>query len=342
MRVDNTNKDLIRKYIHGEYRPEELADIRKVMLRPDAQILFDEVLAESWTGLEEEKNTEEPRLNQKLQDFYKKLEREEQLVLQRSTSAETIVLRRRASYLRYAAVLAIFIFSIGAYKLLKFKKTPLGEQFAMHELSNPNGQRSKIILPDSSEVFLGAGSKLRYPQQFKAGSREVILEGEAFFQVTKNPKRPFIIHTRTVQTMVLGTSFKIEAFHDRPITVAVATGIVRVDDYAGNHKKSLAVLTPGQKVIYSAGAAVLAATDIADVESWKDGRLVFYRRPLKDITTELERWYNVKFQYQRKAKAEELISITLQANIPLSKIIKVLSATGHFNYKIGDRNVTID
>lgn len=342
MQPDDTNKDLIRKYIHGEYTPEELADIRKLMMLPGAQTLFDEVLAESWTGLEEEDDTDQPRLNQKLQDFYEKLAGEEQLLLQQSTSAEAIVMRRRASYLRYAAVLAIFILSVGTYKLLQPKKTPQREQFAMQELSNPNGQRSKITLPDSSEVFLGAGSKLCYPQQFKMGSREVILEGEAFFQITKNPKRPFIIHTRSVQTMVLGTSFKIEAFNNRPLTVSVATGKVRVDDYAGKRKKSLAVLTPGQKVTYEAGAAVLSAADITDVKSWKDGRLVFQQRQLKDITAELERWYNVKFQYQHNAKAEEVISITLQANVPLNKIIRVLSATGHFNYKINDKSVYIN
>lgn len=341
MQGDKINKQLIRKYIHEECTAEELEQIRRLMSLPGAQAWFDEVLSENWTGLAQEKDTDQERLNIKLQHFYDRLSAAEEKAVQEKDTITPLLLQRRSSYLKYAAVLALTILSITAYKLLQFKKTPGQKQFAMQQLTNPYGHRSKITLPDNSEVFLGAGSTLRYPKQFQSGNREVSLEGEAFFQVTKNPKQPFIIHTRSVQTMVLGTSFKIEAFKNHPLVVAVATGKVRVDDYAGNHKKSLAILTPGQKVIYNEGAPVLAAAAIGDVEAWKDGRLVFNQRPLKDITAELERWYDVKINYRNKAKAGEVISITLQANIPLSKIMTVLGATGHFNYKINNKQVTI-
>jgi len=340
MQSDNTKKDLIRKYINQDCNPAELEEMKKLMLLPDAQQLFDDVLSENWDGLEPVQNTDTPELNKKLSIFYERLATEEKETLQQEENHQISRTTVKKGYLKYAAVLAFALLSTVIY--WQFKKTPVQEFIAMREQINANGQRSKIILPDSSEVFLGAGSKLTFPEKFKTGSREVTLEGEAFFQVTKNPRRPFIIHTSSVQTKVLGTSFKIQAFKGRPLLVSVATGKVRVDDYAGSRPTSLAVLTPGQQVTYFRGTAVRAMTDINDIKSWKDGQLVFHQRRLNEITAELERWYNVKFVYQQPAKAKEEISIVLQADVPLNKIIKVLSATGHFNYKIINKQITIN
>ncbi|MBB6272953.1 ferric-dicitrate binding protein FerR (iron transport regulator) [Pedobacter cryoconitis] len=343
MQSDITQKNLIRKYINQDCSPEELEDMKKLMLLPGTQQLFDEVLAESWTGLVQEKDIDQPILNERLKDFYQRLETEEGSALQKTNSEQTVIRKiKRRNYLQYAAVLALFIFSFATYSLLKFKKTPVQGLAVLRQVVNANGQRSTVTLPDNSEVFLGAGSKLVFPDKFAAGSREVKLEGEAFFQVTKNPKRPFIIHTGNVQTRVLGTSFKIEAFKNRPVTVAVATGKVRVDEYTGHLVKSLAILTPGQQVTCLMGNAIISKTVIDNVKAWKDGRLVFNKRTLQDITAELERWYDVKIIYKNKAKAEEELSVVLQASVPLRKIMEVLSATGHFHYKINEKNITIN
>lgn len=343
MQPDTIQKNLIRKYINQDCTPGELEDMKKLMLLPGTQQLFDEVLAESWVDLEQEKDIDQPVLNEKLQAFYERLEAEEGSALQKKNSEETIIRKlKRKNYLQYAAVLALFIFSLGTYSLLKFRKTPARGLIVMRQIINGNGQRSTVTLPDNSEVFLGAGSKLVFPDKFAPGSREVKLEGEAFFLVTKNPHRPFIIHTGNVQTRVLGTSFKIEAFKNRALTVAVATGKVRVDAYTGHLVKSLAILTPGQQVTYAMGNAVTSKTAIDNVKSWKDGRLVFNKRALKDIATELERWYGVKIVYKNKAKADEELSVVLQATIPLRKIMEVLSATGHFHYKINEKIITIN
>lgn len=344
MQADKTtHKDLIRKYIQQECNAEELDAIRALMLLPGTQQLFDEVLAESWTGLHAEQDIENPALNKKLQLFYERLAAEEELMVAEQSAKEAKVRSiKKRSYLQYAAVLVLCVLGLTTYSILQFKKTPVAELTAMREMVNANGERSKITLPDNSEVYLGAGSKLTFPEKFKAGSREVSLEGEAFFEVTKNPQRPFIIHTRSVQTKVLGTSFRIEAFRNHPLVVSVATGKVRVDDFAGAGVRSLAVLTPGQQVTYANGAAVNASTAVEDVKAWKDGRLVFNKRSMQEITTVLERWYNVKFSYSNEAKAGEQISVVLQASVPLQKIMKVLSATGHFHYKINDKNVSIN
>ena len=336
--MENTPKALIRKYIHQDCTPAELEEIKRLLLLPETKRLFDEVLSENWTELEPEQDIEQTHLNQQLKRFYEKLETEATEKRTVTTVAETQVRRLQFKrYLSYAAVFALFSIGLGAYYALQIKKTPSRElMVAMHETINPNGQRARIVLPDSSVVFLGAGSKLKYPERFARNTREITLSGEAFFQVSKNPHKPFIIHTGAVQTQVLGTSFKIEAFDQRLLTVAVATGKVRVDRLAAGKRESLAVLTPGQQVSYDGQQAVQGTVNVAEVQSWKDARLTFHQRKLIDITTELERWYNVKFRYKQALKSREEISVVLQADIPLNKIMKVLSATGHFQYQIED------
>lgn len=333
------HKSLIKKYIQGDCTPAELAELQKFLSLPEAQLLFDEVLEENWTGLNAEANTDQPHLDQQLKAFYAQLHDQESIKLQEQPATRFVQLRK---YLSYAAILAILVSGVGIYNALKAPKSSSVAQVVMQSVNNPKGQRARVTLPDSSEVFLGAGSKLSFPNKFVGKTREIRLEGEAFFQVTKNKHKPFIIHTGTVQTRVLGTSFKVEAFKGYPLVVAVATGRVRVDDYANHSHQSLAVLSPGQKVTYLKGAAMLATTSVTDVEGWKTARLAFEKEPLKVITAQLERWYNVNIIYNNPLKANEKISVVLHANVPLNKIMKVLGATGHFKYAINTKNVTIN
>ncbi|WP_316841696.1 FecR family protein [Pedobacter gandavensis] len=331
------NKNLIRKYIHQQCTVVELEEIKALLLQPGTQQLFDEVLSENWTGFPEIEGQVEAGLDQQLQKFYQQLEARENLAVQNASVPEPIwrSLMKQA-YLPYAAVLALMILSLSIFQIFPSKKTPVKEQIAMRELNNAKGQRSKILLPDGSTVYLGAGSKLSFPEQFKSGSRTVKLEGEAFFEVSRNPHQPFIVHTGTIQTRVLGTSFKIEAFKNEALMVAVATGKVRVDQYEGKESKALAILNPGQTVRYNEGAVRKSTVAPEELSNWKDARLSFQQQSLKEITNILERWYNVTISFDNKAKEREKISVTLKADIPLHKIMRVLAATGHFNYRIDE------
>lgn len=340
MDSENSNKILIRKYLNQQCTPQEMEKVKKLMGLPNVQELFDEVLEESWTGLTPEDHTDQSHLDQQLRKFHKKAGTTQISDHQVETQLPVVIwLRKNRRFLSHAAVWLVLTMSCIGYGIIRYRKSQL---MVMREMANPYGQRSEIILPDKSEVFLGAGSKLTVPEKFTGDLREVKLEGEAFFQVTKNPLKPFVIHTGTVQTRVLGTSFKIEAFNNKPLVVAVATGKVRVDRYWGHNHQSLAILTPGQTVTYNEGKSILGTIAIYDVLSWKDGRQVFKNRPLKDITDVLERWYNVKFQYLNVKKSTDRISIVLQSKSPLLDVMDVLSATGHFKYVIKGKKYTIN
>ncbi|MES2060730.1 MAG: FecR domain-containing protein [Bacteroidota bacterium] len=342
MDLENKEKYLIRKYINKQCTADELEEVQELMLRPGVQHLFDEVLDERFIALTPQKDTEQQRLDQLLNKFNTRLQKPRvNINIAQPNEAKPVRFFQIKKYLPYAAVWALIVSGFFVYRFIAVKNESVIQRVAMREIVNPYGQRSKIILPDSSEVFLGAGSKLTIPEKFTGNLREISLQGEAFFQVTKNPKKPFIIHTGTVQTRVLGTSFKIEAFKNKPLTVAVVTGKVRVDDYTGNTHTSLAVLTPGQKVTYTNGQAIAGKAAIEDTRAWTDGRQVFNQQALNDITDVLERWYNIKIEYKTAKKAGEKISVILNADKPLTNIMKVLSATGHFEYAINGKTITI-
>jgi transmembrane sensor len=337
MQSEQKIKSLIRKYISGQYTAQELEEIREVIAKPETQQLFDEVLEEQGTSLIPEKDIDQPHLDDKLKLFYQKLQQQ----TPDAEPAPSVVSIFKKRYLRYAAIWTVFLLGAAIYGITRLRKSPVKEQIAYHEQANPLGQRSKIVLPDSSEVYLGAGSRLHYPDKFASNTREISLEGEAFFQVTKNRYKPFIIHTGTVQTRVLGTSFKIDAFKNQPISVSVATGKVRVDDVRGNKVTSLAVLIPGQMVTYNNNKAITSAVMATEVSDWKNALLSFHNRSLKDITSVLERWYNVKVLYHKSTIANKKISVALQADMPLNKIMNVLAATAHFNFIISGQEVNI-
>lgn len=343
--LENKQKALIGKYLEGKCSPEELEELKKVMLLPNSMQLFDEVISTKFTGLEAEGDTDQAALNRKLKHFYQRLEKQQSHILIQEDATQGIrksILRRK--YFYHAAIWAALILGIGWYgasKIMRQHILPNQEVVQMRELNNPKGQRSAVKLPDGSEVYLGADSKLSIPQKFTGLSREVRLEGEAFFEVAKNPQKPFIIHTGTVQTRVLGTSFKIEAFKGQQLRVSVATGKVRVDDYSKGVHQPLAILTPGQLLDYTSGAAQLTTVNVEELNAWKKARLSFHNQSLGEITKTLERWYDVSVHYKNKAKAAEKISLTLQADLPLNKVVKVLAATAHFKYEINKNNISI-
>ena len=344
MHSKDKNKDLIRKYIAGNYTDAEWKEIRQLMTTPSTQAIFDEVLAESWNGLNPDMDPEHPALNDKLRLFYAKLQEEEHAAHGTQNVRKPLFRSiNRKNWYQYAAIWLVMMIGVGLYTLTHRQQEIVeNPHIAIRELINPRGQRSRVLLPDGSEVFLAADSKLTFPEKFAAGSRELKLEGSAFFEVTKNPNRPFIIHTGTIQTKVLGTSFKIEAVKGQPVKVAVATGKVRVDDFLKTGTKALAVLMPGQMLSYDQHLPRVEDTDIAELQSWKKARLNFHNQSLQEITTELERWYDVRIHYEQSLKSKEKISVMLQVDMPLQKIMKVLAATGHFQFSISGKQVRIN
>lgn len=163
------------------------------------------------------------------------------------------------------------------------------------------GERSKITLSDGTQIWLNAGSLLKYPKDFKGDTREVYLTGEAFFDVAKDKKHPFIIHTDKMDTKVLGTSFNVQAYPDQTTQeVSVLTGRVNVKSTVTEEN---VYVTPGQKVVFkSKNNKLQAFKDIPmnSISLWRKNIIVFEDTPLTEVVATINRNYNVAIEIKNK------------------------------------------
>lgn len=329
------DKILIRKFISGNCTPQEQGYIKALMQQAGAHKLFDQVMDEDWQAFK----NETPATDQYIQNFQQRLH-------DRLDEREKDPVFRRTNYFyKYAAIWIVLILGLATYGTIEFSKTKTVVGPTLLSSHNPNGQRSKIVLSDGSIVTLGAGSRLNYPAHFADSTREISLEGEAFFEITKNPEKPFIIHTGAVQTKVLGTSFKVNAFKGEDVQVAVVTGKVRVDHKTVNKDglESIAVLLPGDVVNWNpvTRKAVKSKRETEELTAWQAGKLSFNGMPLKNVAIILERWYNVDIQINNKKAGEYKMNIILDGTQPLNQLLEVLKVTTKTHYKIDGKTITI-
>ncbi len=161
------------------------------------------------------------------------------------------------------------------------------------------GEKSIITFLDGTRITLNAGSTLKYPAKFGEDSREVYLEGEAFFEVIHDSSKPFIVHTGDISTFDIGTKFNINAFYDEEnIAVSLIEGKIEVSANLPISKKGNIILTPSQQLIYNKEqeASKVGPFNSKKTIGWKDNLLVFDNEPLSKVLIHLERYYGVKFE----------------------------------------------
>ncbi len=204
------------------------------------------------------------------------------------------------------------------------------------EVFSQRGVRSRVELPDGTNVWLNNSSKLHYPVKY-GKQREVKLEGEGYFEVAKNPDKPFIVNAGDIDVKVLGTKFNVMSYHDdERIEVALLTGSVELYKVQQDGESEfMANLTPGSLAQYSKSGRNMSiyVTDVKRHVAWKDGKLCFYETPLKDVALEMERWYNCEIEIA----GEELSDIHLTATFEgenLEQALKLMSLAAPTKYEI--------
>ena len=196
------------------------------------------------------------------------------------------------------------------------------------------GEHAKIVLSDGTQIWLNAGSRVKYPLAFKGDTREVYLTGEAFFDVAKDKKHPFIIHTDKMDTKVLGTSFNVQAYPDQTTQeVSVLTGRVNVKSTVTEEN---VYVTPGQKVVFKSHDNKLQAFKDVPVNSislWRKNIIVFEDAPLPEVIATINRNYNVTVEIGNKNLNNLKISAYFK-ELPVGQVVALVCNIINADYKV--------
>jgi len=216
----------------------------------------------------------------------------------------------------------------------------------MNEMIVPYGKRSEIILPDSTRVILNAGSRLAFPSRFDRKKREVFLEGEAYFEVTRNDKHPFVVNAGRVSIRVLGTHFNVSAYTTDPrIETVLLEGKVSVYEKSViGRPRNEVVLQPFQKASYDRQHNIIRVSDEKNAEqyiSWTEGWLDFTKKSLPEVFKKVERFYNVRVILPDTFVSKTLITGKLDINESLDDVMKALADVGKFSYRIEGDSIYI-
>ena len=253
---------------------------------------------------------------------------------------------------RYAAAASLLIGLLVGIHVVNDRGISSEQAIADGELARVSkstlpGQKLKgHILPDGTFVSLNAASKISYPAKFSAGKREVFLEGEAFFDVKRDVKRPFLLYANGSTTKVLGTSFNVNAYPSENIVeIAVKTGKVAVypGKYDENTKNAeMLLLDPkGKATINLKSREILKApADLETILSWKENLLIFQNESFDEITRKLERWYGVKFQVDPSANPKGNWNGRFK-NKSLEHVLKGLMFSSDLQFEIKGKMVSV-
>lgn len=232
---------------------------------------------------------------------------------------------------RIAAVLLIMLGGYGIFKLAtKDLKDP--EEVIVASIEAPVSK----VLPDESKIDLNEGSKLTYPEKFSKKTREVKLEGEAFFDVAENAKKPFVIHTEIADITVLGTSFNVKAFpNTNKVEVIVETGkVMLTDKSAPLDSAGTIILEAGTMGIIDKSTGKFEKVTNADRNKlfWKTNKMVFNRCRLGDIFAIVAEHFNVTIEAENPKVEDCKLTVTFENN-GLEYILDVITITGNLTYR---------
>ena len=200
----------------------------------------------------------------------------------------------------------------------------------------PRGNRARITLPDGTKVWVNADSRLVYPAAFTGTSREVEIDGEAYFEVAADVSRPFKVRTGGMDVEVLGTGFNVNTY-SKTIYTTLVSGKVKASAGGAGY-----ILQPGQQAAYNRANATLERrpADVRPVTAWKDDLIIAEDASLADIVNVLEREYDYHIEFEDESLRERSFTLDMPKPASLEKLLlKLNRTTGDLQYRINGRTV---
>jgi ferric-dicitrate binding protein FerR (iron transport regulator) len=207
-------------------------------------------------------------------------------------------------------------------------------ELLFNTLATGRGNQYQLILPDGSKVWLNAASSITYPTAFVGAERKVSITGEAYFEIAKNEKAPFIVESKDVQIQVLGTHFNVNTYDDED---ALKTTLLEGSIKVGN-----SILRPGQQAILSRDNTPIKLVDHPDIDevmAWKNGAFKFNDATIESIMRQMARWYDVEVVYDTRVSQHFIADVP--RDVPASELLKLLELTDQVHFKIEGKKITV-
>lgn len=305
---------LIDRYLDGKCSPEEKEHIDRWLDRQNSTNPW------SWPSPVEEESTKR-HIKDRL---YRSIFRE------RQRSLKTGLYFRRMA----ACILALLTIGIIFYQIPVFRQYISGTNYIT--VNTLPGQRKQVMLPDSSVVMLNVGSTIRYLKSFSDTVRAVeLVNGEVWFEVTKDHNRPFVVHSNAIETKVLGTTFNIRSYDFLPeISVTVASGKVQVLDELNSPTRIANIISPNQqvKINKKSRKQQTLAIDPEWITAWRQDKLYFDKEPLDLVVHMLENKFGTRINIDKINANEMLLTANFEASDSLESILQAISATFGLSY----------
>jgi ferric-dicitrate binding protein FerR (iron transport regulator) len=354
---------LIARVLNGEATTKEQHELFDILRQDESLQQQYDLLSRIWKEKEgnlefEDKDAAQTTISR----IINKAEREGRHI---ELPAERNHFTRRRIWMAAASVLLLVL----AGWLWLNKTSSKADEPKQEAIEAKKGSRSRSLLPDGTTVWLNAGSKLSYDDDFTGNTREVRLEGEAFFDVVKQPDRPFIVHTSGIDIKVLGTAFNVKSYpEDKTVETTLYRGVVRVFREDESEKKAIQ-LKPNEKLILAKEAAIhpqelskevkpssvkeilppsftIAHIDSTKKESerfetaWIYSRLEFRGDSFEELARKLERWYNVTIVFNDE-KVKQLNFNGSFEKETAAQAFAALKSAVPFNYSIKGHEISV-
>ena len=328
--MNNLSEEIINKYLTGQCSEEELVEVNTWMKESEENARQPFRMEEIYHLGKFDQYANEQRILRAERRLNKKLDEEKRK--QRKTALNM------QHWMKYAAMIAVILVIGGGLGYWLYQNG--NDQQMMVAVAN-EGIVKEIILPDGTKVWLNNSATLKYPREFSEKERNVYLDGEAYFEVTKNRHKPFTVQSDAMRVRVLGTTFNFKC--DRHCRIAEATLIEGEIEVKGNKEEGQIILAPGQRAELNKNNGRLTVKQVnAKLDAvWHDNLIPFQKADIFTISKALERFYDVKIILSPDMKADKTYSGVLKKKSTIESVLKSLQNSIPIDYKIVGNNIFI-
>ncbi|MDR0844132.1 MAG: FecR domain-containing protein [Tannerella sp.] len=316
--------ELVGRYYNSQLSKKELIELFDWLNSPEGEAEYDQYLSEKLEAMEGKAYA----LPDMTADRLLRAIRKKAKIRKSYTSGWTVVRK-------YAAILIAIFLTGSVMWLMTAERGNGGEKLVF---SVAKGNKGTLTLADGSEVWLNAESKIRYAD---GSHRQITLEGEAYLQVAKDKKHPFVVNTPFADICVFGTTFNVAAYpEDSTVSISLVEGSVGLQ-LPG--QESMTYLTPGQTARFDARSNHLELNDddLTDVALWREDEITLANAGVRTLCAKMEAWYSLKITLTNQPRKNHLYNMTIR-NETIDEILELIHKVTPIRYHITGKEVTIE